>query len=98
MFQLDPQLEKDTVHVASFELCEVLLATDANYPWLIFYFAEYLLGDGLTDTALNSTLLKSGFAAIKVVLSCLCVCDMAQRQTAKNKTCGGCAKQKAKGS
>lgn len=35
MFQLDPQLEKDTVHVASFELCEVLLATDANYPWLI---------------------------------------------------------------
>lgn len=35
MFKLDEQLEKDTVHLASFELCEVLLATDSNYPWVI---------------------------------------------------------------
>ena len=35
MFKLDLQLEKDTVHIASFELCDVLLAKDANYPWVI---------------------------------------------------------------
>ncbi len=35
MFKLDEQLEKDTVHLASFPLCEVLLAKDANYPWVI---------------------------------------------------------------
>ena len=35
MFKLDSQLEKDTVHIASFELCDVLLAKDANYPWVI---------------------------------------------------------------
>lgn len=35
MFQLDQKLEKDTVKITSFALCEVLLAKDANYPWLI---------------------------------------------------------------
>lgn len=35
MFQLDPQLKKDTVHLLSFALCDVLLAKDANYPWLV---------------------------------------------------------------
>ena len=35
MFKLDEQLQKDTVKIASFALCEVLLAKDANYPWLI---------------------------------------------------------------
>lgn len=35
MFQLDERLKNDTVHIANFALCEVLLAKDANYPWLI---------------------------------------------------------------
>ncbi len=35
MFELDAQLRADTVVVGSFALCEVLLARDANYPWLI---------------------------------------------------------------
>ena len=35
MFKLDEQLEKDSVHLVSFPLCEVLLAKDANYPWVI---------------------------------------------------------------
>ena len=34
-FLLHPQLEADSVFVATFELCEVRLITDANYPWLI---------------------------------------------------------------
>ena len=35
MFQLHPQLIKDTVVVCLFKLCTVLLHKDANYPWVI---------------------------------------------------------------
>lgn len=35
MFALDPQLQKDTIAIASLPLCELLLMNDANYPWLI---------------------------------------------------------------
>jgi diadenosine tetraphosphate (Ap4A) HIT family hydrolase len=34
-FSLDPQLAADTVPVGDLALSRVLLATDANYPWLI---------------------------------------------------------------
>ena len=35
MFELHPQLKKDTVIVGQFNLCLVLLHHDANYPWCI---------------------------------------------------------------
>ena len=35
MFRLHPQLEKDTVKVGCFELCQMLLMNDANYPWFV---------------------------------------------------------------
>lgn len=35
MFQLHPQLEKDTLPLGRFELCRLLLMNDANYPWFI---------------------------------------------------------------
>ncbi|MEP4378825.1 MAG: HIT family protein [Alphaproteobacteria bacterium] len=34
-FELHPQLAADTVSVCAWPLCEVLLLTDANYPWLV---------------------------------------------------------------
>jgi diadenosine tetraphosphate (Ap4A) HIT family hydrolase len=34
-FELNSQLAADSVAVDSWPLCEVLLANDANYPWLI---------------------------------------------------------------
>ena len=34
-FQLDSRLQNDTLHIASWPLCEVLLMNDANYPWCI---------------------------------------------------------------
>jgi diadenosine tetraphosphate (Ap4A) HIT family hydrolase len=34
-FSLHPQLAADTVPVGDLPLCRVLLANDANYPWLI---------------------------------------------------------------
>ena len=35
MFELDPRLAADTVELARWSLCRVLLMNDANYPWLI---------------------------------------------------------------
>lgn len=34
-FRLDPQLEKDTVLVAEWHLCQVRLMNDSRYPWAI---------------------------------------------------------------
>ena len=34
-FELDPQLASDTHPLCRFELCDVRLMDDANYPWLI---------------------------------------------------------------
>lgn len=35
MFELHPQLAKDSIHIGDLELCRVLLANDQQYPWLI---------------------------------------------------------------
>lgn len=35
MFELDERLAADTVELARWPLCRVLLMNDANYPWLI---------------------------------------------------------------
>ncbi|HEX2116792.1 MAG TPA: HIT domain-containing protein [Alphaproteobacteria bacterium] len=35
MFELDPRLAADTVELARWSLCRVLLMNDTNYPWLI---------------------------------------------------------------
>lgn len=34
-FELDPRLAKDTVSVADWQLCRVLLMDDAQFPWLV---------------------------------------------------------------
>lgn len=44
-FELHPQLAADTVPVATWPLCEVLLLTDANYPWLVLVPARAGLRD-----------------------------------------------------
>ena len=35
MFQLHPQLEKDTLPLGGFSLCRLLLMNDNNFPWFI---------------------------------------------------------------
>lgn len=35
MFELDKQLETDTLLVGDFELCRLLLMNDSRYPWFI---------------------------------------------------------------
>jgi diadenosine tetraphosphate (Ap4A) HIT family hydrolase len=44
-FELHSQLAADTVSVATWPLCEVLLLTDANYPWLVLVPARPELRD-----------------------------------------------------
>lgn len=34
-FQLHPQLEKDCIVLGKFELCQVLLMNDSQFPWFI---------------------------------------------------------------
>jgi diadenosine tetraphosphate (Ap4A) HIT family hydrolase len=65
MFKLDSQLEKDTVHIASFELCEVLLATDANYPWVILVPRKANLTElhQLEDTELQTFWAESAYVS-----------------------------------
>jgi len=50
MFQLHPQLAADTVPVATWALCEVLLINDSNYPWLVLVPARAGMRD-LDDLA-----------------------------------------------
>lgn len=35
LFTLHPQLEKDTIELADFPLCKLLLSNDSAYPWFI---------------------------------------------------------------
>ena len=35
MFRLDERLERDTVALAKFPLCQLLLMNDSQYPWFI---------------------------------------------------------------
>jgi len=35
VFKLDPRLSSDTLQIASWPLCEVLLMNDSHFPWLI---------------------------------------------------------------
>jgi diadenosine tetraphosphate (Ap4A) HIT family hydrolase len=34
-FQLHPQLQKDCIFVGRFELCQLLIMNDSQYPWFI---------------------------------------------------------------
>ena len=45
MFELDERLAADTVELARWPLCRVLLMNDANYPWLILVPARPGLRD-----------------------------------------------------
>ena len=44
-FELHPQLAADTVLIAEWPLCQVLLIDDANYPWLVLVPAREDLRD-----------------------------------------------------
>ncbi len=35
LFQLHPQLKKDSIEIGRFSLCQLLLINDSQYPWFI---------------------------------------------------------------
>jgi len=82
MFTLDPQLQKDTIAIASLPLCELLLMNDANYPWLILVprregareLVELSADDQLQflqESNAVSRLLQTQFAAEKLNVAAL---------------------------
>jgi diadenosine tetraphosphate (Ap4A) HIT family hydrolase len=34
-FQLHPRLQQDCIHIGRFELCQLLMMNDSQYPWFI---------------------------------------------------------------
>lgn len=82
MFSLHPQLEKDTVEVAVWPLCRVLLMNDSTYPWLILVPQRDALREMhdlpppdrnrlMQEMALASSLLQSATGAEKMNVAAL---------------------------
>lgn len=82
MFKLDPQLERDTIALASLPLCELLLMNDSNYPWIILVprraglreLVELTDDDQqqyLIESNAIATLLQTQFAAYKLNIAAL---------------------------
>ncbi|GIC79034.1 HIT domain-containing protein [Moritella sp. F3] len=81
-FILHPQLAADTILVGEFPLCQVLLAKDGNFPWLILVpkineiseFHELTSEQQiqfLSESNAVSKLLKDGLSADKINIAAL---------------------------
>jgi diadenosine tetraphosphate (Ap4A) HIT family hydrolase len=81
-FLLHPQLAADTTFIGEFPLCQVLLASDGNFPWLILVpkindITEFhQLNDEqqaqfLIESNTVSRLLKDGLSADKINIAAL---------------------------
>jgi diadenosine tetraphosphate (Ap4A) HIT family hydrolase len=81
-FILHPQLAADTILVGEFPLCQVLLAKDGNFPWLILVpkineISEFhdLTNEQqiqfLSESNAVSKLLKDGLSADKINIAAL---------------------------
>lgn len=81
-FELDPVLAADTVEVARWPLCRVLLMNDANYPWLILVPQRPGLGEIhhltageravlIEETATAARLLQQAVGADKINVAAL---------------------------
>jgi len=81
-FILHPQLAADTVLVGEFPLCQVLLANDGNFPWLILVpkinnisefheLTDEQQAQFLSESNAISKLLKDGLSADKINIAAL---------------------------
>lgn len=68
MFELHPQLQKDTVRIGTFPLSEVLLLNDSQYPWVILVPRREGLTEiyQMTEADQQQFLKESGFVAAKM--------------------------------
>jgi len=81
-FDLDQQLANDCYQVGSFDLCRLLLAKDANYPWFIlvpqindiseiFELSNLHQEQMLKEISLLSSILKNKLHADKINIAAL---------------------------
>jgi diadenosine tetraphosphate (Ap4A) HIT family hydrolase len=81
-FILHPQLAADTVLLGEFPLCQVLLANDGNFPWLILVpkvngitefheLSDQQQVQFLSESNAVSKLLKDGLSADKINIAAL---------------------------
>ncbi len=68
IFTLDPRLQQDTLQIAEFSLCKVLLMNDARYPWVILVPKITGLTEifELDDAGQLQLMLESNFVASKL--------------------------------
>jgi diadenosine tetraphosphate (Ap4A) HIT family hydrolase len=68
LFTLDPRLQQDTLYIAEFSLCKVLLMNDARYPWVILVPKITGLTEifQLDDAAQQQLMVESNFVAKKL--------------------------------
>lgn len=82
MFRLHPQLEKDTIKLGCFDLCQMLLMNDANYPWIvlvpqrgdiseIYQLEEQDQHKLMRESSYLATALARGFNADKINIAAL---------------------------
>ena len=68
MFTLDPRLQQDTIEIAEFLLCKVLLMNDARYPWVILVPKITGLTEmfELDEASQHQLMVESNFVAAKL--------------------------------
>lgn len=68
MFTLDPRLQQDTIEIAEFQLCKVLLMNDARNPWVILVPKITGLTEifELDDAGQHQLMIESNFVAAKL--------------------------------
>ena len=68
LFTLDPRLRQDTLYIAEFSLCKVLLMNDARYPWVILVPKITGLTEifQLDDAGQQQLMVESNFVAQKL--------------------------------
>jgi diadenosine tetraphosphate (Ap4A) HIT family hydrolase len=68
LFTLDPRLQKESLYLAEFSLCKVLLMNDARYPWVILVPKITGLTEifQLDDAGQQQLMVESNFVASKL--------------------------------
>lgn len=68
MFELHPQLAKDTIRIGGLPLCDVLLMNDVAYPWLILVPRKADVTElyQLSELEQQQFIKESGFVAAKM--------------------------------
>ncbi len=70
-FQLHPRIEQDSIALGRFELCQLRLQNDQQYPWLILVPERHAISEiyQLTPTDQQQLLIESSYLAEQLARS-----------------------------